>query len=202
MSSQATSGSSASLPDLLEAARSLLSEKAVIHLDQPIQLASGQMSNHFVDGKAGLAQASDLKLACEAIYALVKSNGIEFDAVGGLTLGADHIGVGVAMAADKQWFFVRKQAKERGTGRQIEGASLGPGVSVLVVEDVVSTGGSLLQAIDAVAATGATVVAAATLIDRGGNAGDILKRREIPYFYLGAHTDFGLPPVSAAADLQ
>jgi len=202
MSSQATSVPSGSLPELLEAARLLLSEKAVIRFDEPVQLASGQMSSHFIDGKAGLAQARDLRLACHAINALVVSNGIDFDAVGGLTLGADHLGVGVALEADKQWFFVRKQAKERGTARSIEGAALGPGVKVLIVEDVVSTGGSLLQAVDAVASTGATVVAAATLVDRGGNAGALLEQRDIPYFFLGAHTDFGLPPVAPAASQQ
>jgi len=121
------------------AARSVLLQKAVREFDEPIQLASGKMSNRFIDGKAGLAHAQDLQLACEAINALVGDAGIAFDVAGGPTLGADHLAVGMAYASDCSWFFVRKEPKDRGTGKQIEGAEVGPGTSVLLVEDVVST---------------------------------------------------------------
>ena len=185
--------------DQLEAATiRLLREKAVSEFDPPIELASGQLSKYFVDGKAGLAAAADLRLACDTIAALVDAAGIEFDAVGGMTLGADHLAVGVALAVERSWFFVRKEPKGRGTGRQVEGASLGPGVRVLVVEDVVSTGGSMFKAVDVIAATGATIVAAATLIDRGGGAVGEMAARGIPYFPIATHDDVGLPPVAPA----
>lgn len=190
MSNQAT--------ELVRRARALLGEKAVLELDEPIELASGQMSSHFIDGKAGLSKAADLRLACEAMHAQLRAAGIDYDAVGGLTLGADHLAVGVAMAADREWFFVRKEPKGRGTGKQIEGATVGRGTRVVVVEDIVSTGGSMFKAIDVVQAVGAEVVAASTLIDRGGHAEPRLAERGIPYFCLGSYADFGLPPVSAS----
>ncbi len=182
---------------IVDEATEILRSKAVLHFEEPIQLASGKMSSHFVDGKAGLAQAADLWVACQALRYLLAEAGIEFDAVGGLTLGADHVAVGTALAADKQWFFVRKEPKGRGTGRQIEGADLGPGVRVVVVEDVVSTGGSLFQAIEVVQGSGAQVVAAATLMDRGDVAAPVLAERGIPFFSIATYTELGLPPVTS-----
>ncbi len=183
--------------ELVTRARELLREKAVTHFDRPIQLASGQMSSVFIDGKAALAHGPDLRQACLAMQALVADAGIDFDAVGGLTLGADHLAVGLALVADRSWFIVRKQAKQRGTGQRIEGARLGPGVRVLLVEDVVSTGGSMFQALDAVEDAGAEVVAATTLLDRGDSARSALAGHGIPYFPLATYRDFGLEPVSA-----
>jgi len=183
--------------ELVAATKELLREKAVSKFETPIELASGQLSNFFVDGKAGLSSAADLRIACLAMHGLVTEAGIDYTAVGGLTLGADHLCVGVAMIADKDWFIVRKEAKKRGTARRIEGAQLGPGDRVYVVEDVVSTGGSLFSAVEAVVETGATVVAACTLLDRGDLAGQYFEQRGIPYFSISSFRDFGMPPVSA-----
>ncbi len=186
------------LDQLIADTRDLLRRKAVSEFDPPIELASGQLSRYFIDGKAGLAEAADLRLACRTIHHLVDDAGIAYEAAGGLTLGADHLAVGVALVADRSWFFVRKEPKGRGTGRQIEGAPVGPGSRVLIVEDVVSTGGSMLKAIDVVVGAGATVVAASTLIDRGGGAVDALADRGIPYFPIATHLDLDLPPVAPA----
>ncbi|MFV0259732.1 MAG: orotate phosphoribosyltransferase [Acidimicrobiales bacterium] len=183
-------------PEALRArARELLAEKAVLRFDEPIRLASGALSTVFVDGKAGLAHGPDLRLASQALAAMLTEAGVEFDAVGGPTLGADHIAVGLALVTDRSWFFVRKEPKDRGTGRQIEGATIGPGTRVVVVEDAISTGGSLLRAIDVVAATGATIVAAAGLIDRGDVCRPALEARGIPLFTLADYRDLGLEPV-------
>ena len=100
----------------------LLKEKALRRLDAPIQLASGEWSREFVDGKEALADYENLELACRNIVAAVAREGIEFRAVGGLTLGADALAVGVAAVARCQWFFVRKEPKNRGTRKLIEGA--------------------------------------------------------------------------------
>lgn len=184
-----------STADLVAAAREILRSKAVFVFDEPIQLASGAMSLHFIDGKKGLAHAPDLRVACEAIAALVADAGIEWDAVGGLTLGADHLAVGVAMVTDRSWFFVRKEAKDRGTGRQIEGATVEAGTRVLLVEDITSSGGSMFKAYDIIAATGAEIVAATTLIDRGDAASEELNRRSTPFFPLGTYRTFDMDPV-------
>jgi len=181
---------------LVEQTIEVLATRSVLHLDEPIELASGQMSHHFVDAKAGLSHAADLRLACETVATLAREAGVEFDAVGGLTLGADHLAVGIALATDREWFFVRKEPKKRGTAKLIEGATLDANVRVLVVEDAVSTGSSLLQAIEAVEATGARVVGAATMIDRGGHLGPVLAERGVRYLPVASHTDLGLPPVA------
>lgn len=186
-----------SAAELVAATRAVLGERAVTELDEPVELASGQMSTFFVDGKAGLSRPADLRVACLAMHLMVAEAGIGYDVVGGLTLGADHLCVGVSLVGGAEWFIVRKEAKKRGTARRIEGAELGSGSRALVVEDVVSTGGSLFNAIDAVEETGATVVGATTLIDRGGIAADVLSERGIPYFPLSSYSDFGMAPVQA-----
>src|SRR6478752_3172094 len=65
----------------------IIRERGLLHLPEPVKLASGEMSRDFIDGKAALARGDDLKLACEAILENVGE--VEFDAVGGLTMGAD-----------------------------------------------------------------------------------------------------------------
>lgn len=184
--------------ELVAATKLVLGQKAVTEFAEPIQLASGQLSKYFVDGKAGLAEAADLRLACEAMHGLIAAAGIDYDAVGGLTLGADHLAVGVALASDKQWFFVRKEPKGRGTGKQIEGAAVGSGTRVVIVEDVVSTGSSMFKAIEVVRAAGAEVVAACTLLDRGDHAEPLLAQQGIPYFAIASFRDFGMPAVAAS----
>ena len=172
----------------------ILSDKAVIHLDSPVELASGKMSSTFVDVKAGLAHADDLRTVCAALVQLLADAGIEFDAVGGPTMGADHLAVGMALEATSSWFFVRKEPKGRGTGRQIEGFDLGPESKVVVIEDAVSTGGSMIKAIDVIESTGATVVAVTTPIDRGDAAAPALAARGLRYLPLATYQDLGLEP--------
>ena len=151
----------------------ILSAQALHHLEQPIRLASGAWSSVFIDAKEGLAAWSDLRIASEAVVEAVTGAGHRFSAVGGLTLGADALSVGIAAVCDSRWFVVRKEAKTRGTRRLVEGARIGPGDAVLVVDDVVTTGGSIMRACEAVRATGAEVVATATLVEsrRTGNHG-------------------------------
>src|SRR5207244_1047126 len=102
----------------------LLKKQALRHLPEAVRLASGEWSREFVDGKEALADYKDLELACKAIVDEVQRHGIQFKAAGGLTLGADALAVGVAAAKRCQWFFVRKEPKDRGTRRLIEGAQI------------------------------------------------------------------------------
>ena len=177
----------------------LLKTKALTHRDEPMQLASGEWSRDFIDGKEGLADYDDLEFACQTIVQEVQRHGIRFEAAGGLTLGADALAVGVAAAARCKWFFVRKKAKERGTGRLIEGARIGPGWRVLLVDDVVTLGGSIMTAYEAITETGAKVVAASTLVDRGDVAVLEFKRIGVPYFPMATYADLGIPPVGSGA---
>lgn len=186
-----------SVEELVLQTREILKAKALQEFDEPVELASGQMTRFFVDGKAGLAQPDDLRTACSAIDGLIRGAGIEYDAVGGPTLGADHLCVGISLVGGASWYIVRKEPKGRGTGRQIEGASLEPGMRVVVVEDAISTGGSLFKAMDVIEATGVTIVAVTTLIDRGDTATKVLAERGIPYFPVAMYSDLGMDPVLA-----
>jgi orotate phosphoribosyltransferase len=170
-----------------------LARQGLTVAEQPLTLASGELSRHFIDAKAALARGADLREACEILVASVAD--VEFDAVGGLTMGADHFAHGVAMLADCEWFVVRKAPKGRGTNKRVEGADLRPGTRVLLVDDVVTTGGSIQDAHAAVEETGARVVAAVTLVDRGETARRFFAERDVPYRPLVTYRDLDIPPV-------
>ena len=148
------------LSELRSQLRDIVLEEGYLRLEEPIQLRSGEWSRDFIDGKRALAHGADLELACRALLEMLVDRGIEFDAVGGLTLGADQFAHGTAMVAKKDWFVVRKEPKGRGTNRLVEGALLRAGVRVLLVDDVVTTGGSIKQAWSSIEETGAEIVAA------------------------------------------
>lgn len=158
-------------------------------------MASGAWSSHFIDGKEALAKWGNLRIASQAIFEAVTARGHVFDAVGGLTMGADAIAVGVAAVSDTSWFSVRKEPKKRGTRRLIEGAQIGPGYKALLVDDVVTTGGSILKALDAIKETGAEVVAAVTLVDRGDAARPKLEDLGIDYYPMATYQDLGIEAV-------
>lgn len=180
---------------LLEVVRS----RALRQFDEPRQLASGEMSRDFIDAKAGLSRGADLQLACAVIDAMVADAGIEWDAVGGLTMGADQFSHGIALRHhDREWFVVRKQPKGRGTDQLVEGAALGGASNVLLVDDIVTTGGSIQVAHQRVLDTGASVVAAVTLVDRGDVAAAYFAEHGVPYLPVFTYRDLGIDPVGNA----
>ncbi|MGQ0624304.1 MAG: orotate phosphoribosyltransferase [Sporichthyaceae bacterium] len=183
------------MSSLRERTIEIVRKRGLIHRPEGFVLASGELSYDYMDGKRALARGQDLHTACAAIIDLATTQGAEWDAVGGLTLGADCFAHGVAMIAGKEWFVVRKAAKTHGKGQQIEGAKLGPGVRVLLVDDVVSSGGSILQSLDVVEAAGAQVVLATTLVDRGEVAAPEFARRGVPYAPLMTYADLDIDPI-------
>ena len=176
-------------------------DRALIRFEEPRQLSSGEMSRDFIDAKAGLARGRDLRLACKVIADQVAAAGIEFDAVGGLTLGADQFAHGVVtyLDGDHEWFVVRKQPKGRGTNQVVEGARLTTGSRVLLVDDIVTTGGSIRTAYEQVVATGAVIVAAVTLVDRSDIAAQYFAERSVPYLPVFTHRDLGIVAVDVPA---
>lgn len=165
-----------------------------------VQLAAGKMSHYFIDGKRALRAGRDLATAGEALLELVEDLGVEFDAVGGLTNGADHLAHIVAVLADKDWFFVRKHAKDRGTRQRIEGAVLDSTVRVLLVDDVVTSGGSIVEALIEIEKSGAQIAGAIALVDRDEKASRDFATRGIPYAPLVWYRDLGIPSVSEEPD--
>lgn len=177
----------------------LLLDRAYVRRSEPFQLASGGWSRDYVDARLAIARGADLRLVATAILDLAVDEGVEFDAVGGLTMGADPLAHAIALVGDKAWFAVRKVAKSHGKQRLVEGAALDASTRVLLVDDVVTTGGSIVQALDAVETTGAPVVLAVTLCDRGERAGKLLGERGIRYRPLTTYADLGIEPVGTAA---
>lgn len=185
------------MSDLRDRLIGIVRDRGLTRFDEPVRLASGQMSREFVDAKAALADGADLELACRALLEAV--GGIEFDAIGGLTMGADQFAHVVAVLAKAKWFVVRKEPKGRGTGKLVEGAAIAPGTRVLLVDDAVTTGGSIQKAHEEITRLGATVVGAVTLVDRGDVAGAFFRERGVPYVALVTYRDLGIEPVGSAA---
>lgn len=164
------------------------------HRDPPFELSSGRKSHDFIDGKRALAAGSNLRLACQLAIDLAAGAGIEYDAVGGLTMGADHFAHGIALLSGCEWFVVRKEPKGRGTDQLVEGAEL-EDKRVLLTEDAVTTGGSIQKACEVVTDEGATVVGAVTLVDRGDSGARYFIERGIWYCPLLTYRDLDIEPV-------
>jgi orotate phosphoribosyltransferase len=162
----------------------------------PFRLSSGEFSSDYIDGKRALAAGPDLTLAARCIMALADRQGVSFEAVGGLTMGADPLACAVAILSSNEWFSVRKAPKAHGEQRLIEGAVLREGMPVLLVDDVVTTGGSILKALDAIEGVGARVVLAVTLVDRGDTARVRLEQRGVRYQPVLTYEDLDIAPIN------
>lgn len=174
----------------------LVKEHGYRKLAAPVELASGQLSADYVDGKRAVAAASALRFVGEAMIEVAREWGVSFTAAGGLTMGADPFAISVALLANCNWFSVRKAPKERGLGKWIEGADLGPKDRVLLVDDVVTLGGSIMKAFDRVEETGATVVGVVAMVDRGDTAAEVFAAKRVPYRALVTYRDLEIEPVN------
>src|SRR2546423_11780902 len=163
-----------------EQLRTLLQEKSVFHGE--FILASGAKSDFYVDARVTTFDPRGACLIGEVGWQLVKKSAAKLNknvnAIGGLTLGADPIALSIGIAAQRedsatplQVFTVRKAIKEHGRQKRIEG-NFSAGNSVVIVDDVITTGGSTLQAIDAIEEAGGRVAFVIVLVDReeGGRA--------------------------------
>lgn len=175
--------------------RAVVLERGYTRADEPFRLSSGGTSRDYVDLRRAVARGDDLRLFAEAVLAHLEGLGIGFDAIGGMTMGADPVAHAAALVSDRSWFSVRKAEKTHGSRRRVEGAELGPGVRVVVFEDTVSTGGSLLDAYEVVAGTGAEVVACCTVLDRGEEARRRFAERSVRYEAVLTYADLGIEPL-------
>jgi orotate phosphoribosyltransferase len=162
-------------------------------------LASGRSSHYYIDGRKITLSAEGASLIALGMLDLLAAHP-EVAAIGGLTLGADPIvGATLALAPaqarpDLRGFLVRKQAKTHGTGNLVEGP-LETGSIVAIVDDVATTGGSSLQAIEAVQAKGCKVAVVAVVLDRLEGAGQTFANRGIPFHSLLTIRDLGVEPL-------
>lgn len=139
-------------------------------------LASGRQSDLYIDCRLTTMHPEGLSLIGPLGLHALGERGWRPDSVGGLTLGADPVSYAIAYASQlasmpTRAFTVRKEAKTHGTGKLIEGAYLA-GDRVVVIEDVITTGGSALKAVEVVRAAGGNVVGVLSVVDReeGGRA--------------------------------
>ncbi|MGH7580527.1 MAG: orotate phosphoribosyltransferase, partial [Gemmatimonadales bacterium] len=143
-----------------ERLRRLLLERSVRHGD--FVLASGQRSSYYIDCRLTTMSAEGQGLIGQLGWRAIKERGWRPRAVGGLTMGADPVAYAIAASSlgtdlVMNAFSVRKEAKEHGTGRVIEGC-FSTGDEVVIVEDVITTGGSAQRAIEAVTLAGGVVL--------------------------------------------
>lgn len=147
----------------------LLCEKSFQYNDQPVfRLASGGTSQYYVNCKPVTLSPRGLYLVGHLVFESIRDKGVA--AVGGMTFGADPIAVAAAFvselrSAPVKAFSIRKTQKDHGIVKWIEG-DLAPNDRVAIVEDVVTTGGSTIKAIERARAEGLDIVSVVTLIDR------------------------------------
>ncbi|MDQ6915405.1 MAG: orotate phosphoribosyltransferase [Actinomycetota bacterium] len=146
-----------------------------------VTLTSGATAAYYVDAKRAILRPPGFAALAELVTERVGALGAT--AVGGLTMGADPlVCAALAGGAPVKGFFVRKEAKAHGLQRRIEGPPLEPGERCLIVEDVVTTGGSTLRAIEAVQAAGAEVCGVVAVLDRlAGGGAAIAAAARAPY---------------------
>jgi orotate phosphoribosyltransferase len=164
--------------------RELLLEKS--YREGTFTLTSGKTSDFYIDGKQTTLDAEGGYLCGRLLYRLIRENDSPIDAVGGMTLGADPLVTAVSIVSylDKApipAFIVRKEAKGHGTGNYIEGKkNLSPGCRVALVEDVVTTGGTLIQVIERVETEGFKVGLVVTVVDRQEGGAEALAEAGYP----------------------
>ena len=137
-------------------------------------LASGRKSTYLIDAKKAIMQPRGFLALGELVAEEARLRGAT--AIGGMTMGADPIAcAGLAGGADAKAFFVRKEPKDHGAGKQIEGPDLAPGERCLMVEDVVTTGGSTIKAIQVMKDAGFEVVGVLAVCDRLAGGAEALE---------------------------
>ena len=169
----------------------LLKNKAF--LKKKIKLSSGKMSNFYIDVRKVSLSPEGIYLISKLIFNSVKKENIT--AIGGPTLGADPIVSGVCLLAHKnkrklKGFLIRKNPKKHGRQKMIEGQVLTASDRVIIVDDVATSGGSLIKAIEALRQEKVKIAAAAVVVDRQEGARENLSKYNCPLFSIFTKEDF------------
>jgi orotate phosphoribosyltransferase len=158
-----------------------------------VVLASGKESDHYFDMKPSMFDPEGADLLADLIFARI--SGIEADIVGGLEMGAVPLITPISIASRRAGrplpgFFVRKTVKDHGTKKLVEGLSDVAGKRVVIVEDVTTTGGSAMKAVEALTAAGAKIVLVISILDREENAAKLYADAGIPFASLFTASEF------------
>jgi orotate phosphoribosyltransferase len=157
-------------------------------------LKSGKRSSWFIDSKQTVCRPEAMVAVADGVLSVIPEDAT---AIGGLTMGADPVafvtaGVAATRGRMLKAFSVRKEVKDHGGGGRIAGA-LDPGDRVVVAEDTVTRGTSLLEAAHAVAEAGAVPVLLVAVVDRGGTVGALAAAEGLPFRALVTAPDLGFP---------
>jgi orotate phosphoribosyltransferase len=160
-----------------------------------VVLASGRESDFFIDCKQTMLTAEGHALVGELMFELL-SELPECEAVGGVELGGCPLASAVSLISFQRGrplnaLYVRKAKKDHGTTKLVEGdKSLKPGLKVALLEDVVTTGGSSLKAVESLKAAGAEVVGIVALVDRQEGGADTIRQANLPLVTIATKADF------------
>lgn len=176
------------MSDTYDQLKKILLEKSV--RTGEFTLASGKTSDLYIDCRVTALDPVGArligKLGWETVRERIQSEGLEINAIGGMTMGADPISLAVGMTSAMenpdemiQVFNIRKEPKGHGRGKQIEG-NFKEGDEVVVVDDVITTGGSTIQAIEAIEKAGGSVKFALILVDREEGGRAAIEARGVP----------------------
>lgn len=157
----------------------LLRSKSLVRGE--ITLSSGQKSNYYLDCKLTTLHPEGALLTGYAVLELLEKMGVQPEAIGGMSMGADPIVSATVVVSELEnrplpGFLIRKERKGHGRRKQLEGID-GPIGRVAIVDEVCTTGASTLEAIDAAEAEGCEVVAVISLVDREEGGSDKLRRK-------------------------
>lgn len=172
-----------------------LIEKHALKFGQ-FQLASGKIGSYYLDCRQVTLHPQGANLIAAGLLELM--HGSLPDAVGGMAIGADPItGAVITLAGQKNipihGFIVRKEAKGHGMGRQVEGP-VTAGMRAIIVEDVVTSGGSALQAVEAATAFGLKIDTIMAVVDRLEGGRETIESRGLKLHTLFTVRDFGINP--------
>ena len=171
----------------------ILYSRSFIYRDNPpFRLVSGRESPYYFDCKATTLDPEGISLIGRLVFENIRE--LDVDAIGGLTLGADPISISVSIAAFQSGIrlnplIVRKEAKKHGTQKWIEG-NLENVKRVVVIDDVITTGGSTVTAIDRIKESGLDVEDALVLIDREEGGRENIEKHGVRIVSLFTRSDF------------
>jgi orotate phosphoribosyltransferase len=179
-----------------DALAALIREKALRFGD--FTLASGKKAKYYLDCKHVTLDPAGARLVAEGILELLAQDDRHPKAIGGMAIGADPITASVVVisgvrGSPMRGFMIRKESKGHGTNQHVEGP-VQPGDEVVIVEDVVTTGGSSLAAIERAEAFGLKVTRVIGIVDRLEGGAQAFSQRGLPFASLFTISDFGLKP--------
>lgn len=171
--------------------RDIIAEKSLLR-DQSFKLSSGKASNYFFNMKKTMLHPQGANQIADAVLDILDT--LKADSVGGMAVGGVPLVAAIAVKSHNRnksypTFFVRKDVKDHGVQTKIDG-HCEPNTRVVLVEDVTTTGGSIMQAVDAVRAIGCTVTDVITVVDRLEGAGDNLRDQGIQLHAILTKDDF------------